>query len=198
MSTRLSVPYLERRWMTTPPSEWIAIDPGDTTGWATFTQVQRLPLAMGEWDVDDYLNHVAEATYGLWVIEDYIIRPKSVQHGYEHQWNKGTALRLIGAVELRARQLHAVVVKQQPSIKPIAAAKSGVPYTPKKRGTHMFDAILHGSHYLDKEYPIAPPPTNGRDQNSSRPGVRPPTRITHIDSLGGLRKARNRPGMEMP
>lgn len=178
--------------------EWIAIDPGDTTGWATFTGLERMPTKMGEWDVDEYLDHVAHATYSLWVIEDYIIRPKGLTQGYEHQWNKGTALRLIGAVELRGRQLHAPVVKQQASIKPIAAAKSGVPYTPKKRGTHMFDAILHGNHYLDKEFPIAPTPTDGCDQDTPSPGVRPPTRITHIDSLGGLRKARNRPGVEMP
>lgn len=181
-----------------PPELWIALDPGKTTGWATFTGTQRMPVSMGEWDMDEYYDHVAVAEYGLWVIEDYIIRPKKVQHGYEHQWNKGDALRLIGAVTLRGRQLEAPVVLQQASIKPIASAKSGVPYTPRKKGTHMFDAVLHGNHYLDKEYPSAPTPTDGCDQDSPGPGVRPPTRIAHIDSLGGLRKARDRASVEMP
>lgn len=181
-----------------PPDEWISLDPGDTTGWATFTGTQRKPTKMGEWTIEDFLDSVAIATYGLWIIEDYIIRPKGITHGYEHTWNKGTALRLIGAVELRCTQLGAELRKQQASIKPVAAKKSGVPYTPRKKGTHMFDAILHGNHYLDKEYPIAPTPIDGCDSNTPSPGVRPPTRITHIDSLGGLRKARNSPGMEMP
>jgi hypothetical protein len=181
-----------------PPDEWVAIDPGDTTGWAVFTGTQRQPIQMGEWTVDEFMETVAVATYELWVCEDYIIRPKGITHGYEHTWNKGTALRLIGAVELRVIQLGAELKKQQASIKPIAAQKSGVPYTPGKKGTHMFDAVLHGVHYLDKEFPSAPTKVDGLDQDASGPGVRPPTRVAQIDSLGGLRKAGRRAGVEMP
>ena len=153
---------------------------------------------MGEWDIRTFFDRVAVAEYDLWVVEDYIIRPKGITQGYEHQWNKGTALRLIGAIELRVHQLGAELKKQQPSIKPIAAKKSGVPYTPKKKGTHMFDAVLHGNHYLDKEHPNAPAETKGRSSDSDEPRVRTPARVARIDSLGGLRKARDKASMEVP
>lgn len=181
--------------MSLPPLEFVSIDPGDTTGWAIFTD--RKPSRMGEYDFDEMLKFIAHGVFGLWVIEDYIIRPKKVAHGYEHTWNKGTALRLIGAVEVRATQLQAIVVKQQPSIKPVASIKSGVPYTPKKKGTHTFDAVLHGAHFLDKEYPSAPNETEGSSRDSDGPRVRPPARIAQIDSLGGLRKAGNKASLEV-
>lgn len=169
---------------------YLSLDPGATTGWAVMERGK--PLKMGESPLAEFhsfLRAVSEEVE-LYVVEDYIIRPASVQGGYSHQWNKGEALQVIGAVKYQAFLQGAEVVLQQPSVKPMGAKVSGIPYTPGKSGTHMFDAILHGCYYwYKKEGPSAENEIKGGSGDSAGAGVRPPTRITQVSSYKGLRKA---------
>lgn len=174
-------------------SKFLALDPGVTTGWAIFEKGE--PTAMGETPFEEIYSFLTLNPVGLYVIEDYIIRAGRAAGGFAHQWNKGEALRIIGAVELLAEQKKAVVVKQQPSIKPIAAKMTGVPYTPGKAGTHMFDAILHGRYFWMKENPSAPHEDEASGGDTDEARVRPPARVTQISSFSGLRKAGNSSGM---
>lgn len=181
-----------------PPSNYLAVDPGVTTGWAEM--VEGRPIKMGEVPYHEIWEWVdSRSDIGLWIVEAYIIRPANIEHGYAHQWNKGEALQVIGAIKLLAFQRQAVVVEQQPSIKPAASRMSGIPYTPGKSGTHMFDAALHGAYYwIKKEGPYAEDETAVGGKDSDGGGIQRPARVTQISSYSGLRRAGNKRGVDMP
>lgn len=124
----------------------IAIDPGNTTGFAFFQQGRESPVSFGEVKADDFnkwLRSISDPK--LWVVEDYIIRP-----GTANQWNKGDTLKLIGRIELYTDILGANLVMQQPSIKPLGYGHAGMEYVKGKSGMHIYDAIAHGAFYRAK------------------------------------------------
>lgn len=178
-------------------SFYLALDPGGTTGWMLFNDGQ--PVEGGEIPFDniwEFLNNPQWQEIGLYVVEDYIIRAASAQGGYAHQWNKGEALQVIGAVKCNAQAKAAVVVLQQPSIKDaIHRRLTGNPYN-KTTATHMLDASLHGAYYWWKEHPtdagyVTPPSS----EDSVGEGVRRPTRVVEIRGYEGLRGKRRKGGV---
>lgn len=124
---------------------FIALDPGASTGYAEFEDAY--PVEAGVLKFGDEFNDWLDNQHPeLWVVEDYIVRPQNVA-GYGHQWSKGEALQIIGAVKFHARSRMIPLILQQPSIKPMAAKMSGLEYKKGKKGVHMNDALLHGSYF---------------------------------------------------
>ena len=127
-----------------------AVDPGGTTGYARFkhdTPVAVGTLKFGE-EVFDFIAH--EFT-DLWVVEDYKIRVGTAARGYDHAWNSGEALQVIGAIKYHSRrQGLPEPVLQQPSIKPIGYKLLGAEYKKGKSGMHVMDAMAHARYYLHK------------------------------------------------
>lgn len=122
--------------------EFLAFDPGETTGWARF--VDSAPVAVGTVGLDELYPWLeSDGKAELYVIEDYIIRPMG---NYQHQWNKGNPLRVIGALTHKAFLLGIEVVLQQPSIKDMARRHLGMPKT-SSTFRHSYDAVLHGHYY---------------------------------------------------
>lgn len=76
--------------------ELLAIDPGETTGWASL--FNGSPGEMGEMPYEEFSPWLADKRPSILLYENYIIRPAPVAKGYAHQWDKGIALRVIGAV----------------------------------------------------------------------------------------------------
>lgn len=134
--------------------EYYAFDPGETTGWARFEDGRLTDFGYEKFE--DFHNFLLTLAPDLYVVEDYIIRPYTVQKGYSHQWNKGHTLRVIGAIELHGTILDIKVVKQQPSIKSAMAAQSGLNTKLSSKFRHSVDAILHGMYYAQKQLGVNP------------------------------------------
>lgn len=129
--------------------EMICVDPGKTTGWARF--YNGTLNMVGEVEFEDTWNWLRDLSPDLFVVEDYIIRPGSIQGGYNHQWNRGHALQIIGAIKYHATVEHCEMVLQQPAIKPLGYKFMGGEYVKGKKGQHMKDAVAHGFYYLSKQ-----------------------------------------------
>lgn len=183
-------------------SRFVAIDPGVTSGYALFDEGKPLHMgevttekdlrAFNEWLDDDEYNDIE-----VWVVEDYIIRIDPQYKGFNHRFDQGIALRVIGAITHRAYGNGGEVVLQQPSILPIAAGRIGFPYNPKKHVQNQHSAILHGMHYWLKEHPDAAPQNDNRREDSSGDGVRPTTRVSQISGWERPRGKRGRPKLGM-
>lgn len=138
------------------PKTLLAIDPGGTVGWAKLNIETAMPIEFGEekieteWGFEQWLNpHLPDAI----VVEDYFIRPASMQRSkYAHSWDKGVALRQIGAVKYHCYQFDIPFALQQPSQKPMGYKIMGKEYVKGKAGQHKFDAIAHGVLYIAKVY----------------------------------------------
>lgn len=169
--------------------KFIAVDPGGVTGWALFDDDHL--LTVGEVSFDQYHSWLEELHPDLFVIEDYKIRPASLEKGWSHQWNDGQALQIIGAIEYHSYRRGIQVVRQQPSIKPLGYAHAGLTYRKDRKGTHINDAVAHGFYFWRKEHgPSAE--DAGASSNSDTAGerIRNPTRIAKVDSWKGLRGKR--------
>lgn len=173
--------------------KFVAFDPGGKTGWV---QMEReKPLQGGEVKYDDFLDFLEEsppiAEAQVFVIEDYIIRHPKDNKGYAHQWNKGEALQVIGALKLKAFQLDIPVVLQQPQAKYTIHRKlNGTDYK-KSTATHMMDAALHGAYYWNKENPLESYEFKGSNENSVEERVSRPARVVTLRGYKGLRGKRN-------
>lgn len=181
-------------------TQYLSIDPGVTTGWALMEDGS--PVEMGTVpfeEVFDFINQPRWNSIYLYVVERYIIRPAKVMKGYAHQWNKGEALQIIGAVKFVAAAKGAEVVEQDASDLPMAARRLNFPYDPNKHVNDMHSAVLHGSFYWFKEHgPNAQDEAYGSSEEGDGTRVSRPSRVTQISSWQGLRAKRGKASLEVP
>lgn len=131
------------------PYRLIAFDPGKTTGFAIFEDDK--PVEFGTLTTKEYFEFLAKETDAdYFVVEDYVIRTQKFG-GFDHNFDKGIALQLIGAAKLRAYQLEATINLQPPSLKPGAYAQMGAEYKKGKRNMHHMDALAHGTWYINNK-----------------------------------------------
>lgn len=129
--------------------ELIAVDPGLNTGWAKFCS--GVPKKFGTLrGLEEIFDWIHDQRPNIWVVEDYIIRAGKAAGGYAHQWNRGEALQVIGAIKMQAQAYGADLVLQQPSIKPAAYGWLDMKYVKGKKDMHHMDAIAHGHYYIHK------------------------------------------------
>lgn len=122
----------------------ISFDPGRTTGFAFFQDINVTRVGTWSWE-SEVLDAINELQADLFVIEDFLIQKDRLD-----RWNKGESLQVIGAIKARARMIGAAVVLQQPSIKPVAYAWLRMEYKKGKKDLHHMDALVHGNYYLVK------------------------------------------------
>lgn len=120
-----------------------AFDPGESTGWAKFVDTQIAEI--GTTKLEDIYKLIEKLEGDIFVVESFTVDKKRTG-----QWDKGKTLQVIGALKLRANQIGAIVVEQQPSIKPIAYKWMGGQYQKGKKNQHHLDAVAHGNYYLIK------------------------------------------------
>lgn len=80
------------------------------------------------------------------ICEDWRTRPKE-ESRHAGTWSEQIEARIIGIVMHEAWLRDIEFVLQQPSIKPIGYGNAGLKYIPGKKGTHMQDAVAHGSYW---------------------------------------------------
>lgn len=133
-------------------SVYLAIDPGQTTGYAMFNAqgiVTFMGKIKGEDKFLDELELLVQTRPGLKTIimETYRNRP-----GATNAWSKGATQQHIGAIKRIARKAGVKVVEQEPSPALVIGLKFiGMSETYKNK--HVPDevsALAHGTYYLRK------------------------------------------------
>lgn len=131
---------------------FLALDPGGTTGWATFSDKGE---AVGYGQVGgkdtfyDWLDNVSSLLPLLDTVicEDFKLFPwKSNQQA----WSQLATVRIIGAIELYCQMRNITLVLQEPNIKGIGYKWAGLTPPRNHNISHEMDAYVHGVYYLQK------------------------------------------------
>jgi len=138
---------------------YLALDPGQSTGWATFTLLGK-PIDMGvvaySSDLYCFLQNLEPEFV---VCEEFRLRTETTDKRtgkklhFTPKWDKVVAARAIGMVEARTLELCIPLHMQQPSILPTASQAFGLPH----KKAHQLDAALHGFYYAWRRLGILPP-----------------------------------------
>lgn len=130
----------------------LAIDPGETSGWATFTTDGTF-IQRGQLGFDDMLEMLAVCIpYATFVLETYTHDP-----GRQKRGSTFKTVQLIGAIKLRALQLGAEVVTVSREAKTMGAIYTGEPQPKDHKLSHEVDAKNIGTFWLVTEGIIDPP-----------------------------------------
>jgi hypothetical protein len=131
---------------TTPPARYLAIDPGETLGYATFSETGQL-LDMGQFRFEKFLEEIESlltSDIKVCIVEDY------VNYAWQKQkrWSKNNTSKIIGKIELLA-QLRGVKIVLQPAANYSIGAKWGGFEIPSNHDiSHQFVAAAHGIFWL--------------------------------------------------
>lgn len=131
-----------------PNQHYLAVDPGETTGWATFDENgigTGLGSVHGRIEVYELLSQVQAK---LLIIEDFELFPWKSK---EQSWSSFETVRVIGAIEFWAYAKNAGLVLQKPNIKVIGYKWAKLTVAKAKADSHERDAYVHGVYYLCKQ-----------------------------------------------
>lgn len=127
---------------------YLAIDPGETTGWCRFQDDKPIEFAEVRPKEEFYEwlwnQNPSDYPYEQIVAEQYIIRPPKAG-GFDHQWGKVPTLRVLGCVEAFAAVRHIPLEYQQSDILVPACARFGLPH-PKNKSLPQRNAISAMAH----------------------------------------------------
>lgn len=126
-------------------SKYIALDPGETTGWAKF-DAQGEVLEYGQFTQAEQTKwlteHITESILGV-VVEDYM------NYDGQKRWSKNQTSKNIGAIELLCSMRSVPVYLQPANVKRIGYKWAGLNKAPSNHSiSHQFDAIAHGVYFL--------------------------------------------------
>ncbi len=128
--------------------EYLAIDPGLTSGWAMFDNKGEL-VEMGQFKYDDgvpTLNRLLGAKLKVVIIEDY----RNHGHMQQKKWSRNETSKLIGKIETLC-ELHEIKVALQPNTcKPVGYKWAGIKPPSNHSISHQTDAYAHGVYWLQQ------------------------------------------------
>lgn len=102
---------------------------------------------MGSVEWQDFNNWLRQQMVDVMIVENYRVRPVPMTRGHANTWSECREAQQIGACHYHCT-LHAMeFIKQDPSIKPVGYGFAGLKYVAGKRGTHMQDAVAHGTYW---------------------------------------------------
>jgi hypothetical protein len=131
---------------------WVTADPGESTGYATWDGDDLIEAGtMAGWEFVDWLQERVEAReVELVVIEDWVLYPWAAESLI---WDHQRTVRIIGAIELLARQHMVELVHQPAKIKEAAEAggAANLFLKPLHPNRHANDAIRHGVYHLQAQ-----------------------------------------------
>lgn len=135
-------------------NHYLAIDPGHTSGWATFDQdgvFRAWGQLAGLDDLDDFLLALSPKPCTVIVEEYRLYKSKAIQQS----GSKLETVQAIGVIKTHARRWKAAVIEQRADIKAIAEKWSGhsakgIPHSQ----SHKVDAMNHGTYFLVKNHII--------------------------------------------
>lgn len=137
----------------------LSLDPGLSTGWAYFEDSKITGFGIlkitkpGFKELYEWLDNLPK--FDQIVSESYIIKNYG-EGGFDHNFNTGDTLQIIGAIKAHAARTDTPIKEQSRTIKKIGSGWAfGKPYV-KKSNQHDTDAIIHGVYYLVKECKVSP------------------------------------------
>lgn len=126
---------------------YLALDPGKTTGWATFAQ-DGSGLTMGQVNVMDLIKMMDNTPARVIITEDYHLFPWKKN---EQVWSRLDTVRLIGMIQYWCFKTNRQLILQDPNIKTIAYMWAGLKKAGLHKNSHERDAYVHGVYYLQKQ-----------------------------------------------
>jgi len=129
-----------------PDAFYLALDPGKTTGWATFAE-DGSGITMGQYNAEQLINFMDETTAKIIITEDYRLFPWKLK---EQAWSKLDTVRLIGMIQYWCYKTQRTLILQDPNIKSIGYMWAGIPKAGAHKNSHERDAYVHGVYYLQK------------------------------------------------
>lgn len=130
----------------TDSDRYLALDPGKTTGWASFDE-QGNGITMGQVDVLGLIELLDETTAQTIITEDYKLYPWKRD---EQIWSRLDTVRIIGMIQYFCYKNNRNFVLQAPSIKSIGYMWAGITEAKSHKNSHERDAYVHGVYFLQK------------------------------------------------
>ena len=125
---------------------YIALDPGNTTGWAGFDD-KGVIQAMGQFTLSEqtkWLNDHITPNVKMVIIEEYRNYKGGTFRGQTNQTSKN-----IGAIEMICELRGVPYVRQPANIKSIGYKFAGLGSAPNNHSiSHQYDAVAHGTYWL--------------------------------------------------
>lgn len=129
------------------PSSYLALDPGHTTGWATFDDKGNI-LEMGQFTLKEVnrLNELIHDNLKTVIVEDYR------NHGFTQQkkWSRNETSKIIGRIEALCEIRNIEVVLQPNTVRGIGYKWMGSEQPTNHSISHQWDAAAHGVYWLQK------------------------------------------------
>ncbi len=136
----------------------LGLDPGKSTGYALIEVVDR-NIALKDFGVEknEQVSKISDliSQSDLVICEDFKLRPEMARAG-SLDYDNMVASRVIGKIELLCDLSKTKMVKQQPSLKPVAYGFAGMRYVKGKKNMHWQDAFAHAVYYSVKNQLASP------------------------------------------
>lgn len=134
--------------------DYLAIDPGKTTGWAGFDERGNLIGCGKVTGHDAFLDWLEEQAFKTMVLENYKVG-RSGGSQFTHSFGDVPTLQIIGAIKRIAKKQSAKVIEQSPNEMYIGLRYLGLwsKYRAGGKKLHVPDdqsALAHGVYYLVK------------------------------------------------
>lgn len=125
---------------------YIALDPGNTTGWAGFDD-KGVIQEMGQFTLKEqtkWLNDHITPVVKMVIIEEYRNYKGGTFRGQTNQTSKN-----IGAIEMICELRGVPYTRQPANIKKIGYKFAGLGQAPSNHSiSHQYDAVAHGTYWL--------------------------------------------------
>ena len=122
----------------------LALDPGDTTGWAVFVGTQCIQTGALRLDIAEMWFFLQKVKPNYVACENFVLYAHKAQ---AQSWSPLNTIRLLGVIELYCI-LHAVPYTLQLA----AEAKGFIKDVARRATKHEEDAIRHGYYFLYKTH----------------------------------------------
>lgn len=126
---------------------YLALDPGKTTGWATFDE-SGVGITMGQASITELIKLMDDTSARVIITEDYHLFPWKAK---EQIWSKLDTVRLIGMIQYWCYKTNRQLILQDPNIKSIAYMWAGLQRAKSHKDSHERDAYVHGVYYLQRQ-----------------------------------------------
>jgi hypothetical protein len=125
---------------------YIALDPGETTGWAKFNDVGEV-IAYGQYTQAEQTGWLTKNITDLKavIIEDY----RNYSWEKQKRWSRNQTSKNIGGIEMICEMRKIPYFLQPANIKSIGYKWAGLGAAPTNHSiSHQFDAVAHGVYWL--------------------------------------------------
>lgn len=131
---------------------YLALDPGEASGWATFNSVGSLLRVGTTFSMEEFFTLIRKYVYELGVktviCENYRIFDFKLN---AHSYKEVPTIRRIGAVEYVCNQCHTELVFQSTDNRDMGYMWGGIKKAKDKAMSHPLDAYAHGVYYLQRQ-----------------------------------------------